>query len=131
MEQGKKVCNELKAVRQQIADANGIEYSPAVCDHKGDCDGTCPACEQEVRYLEDQLNLRRMLGKAVIVAGLGLSVASCKSPKQVHMTGIVPMENIENSTQAAVKDSTCTVTDNEATVIRGKMVTKKPTEPEK
>lgn len=77
MEKGKKVCRELKAVRQQIADANDIEYTPNECTHKGDCPGTCPACESEVRYLERQLNLRRALGKAVVVAGLSLSVTSC------------------------------------------------------
>lgn len=80
MNNGKKVCNELKAVRKQIADANGIEYNPTECTHNGECKGTCPKCESEVRYLEHELNLRRMLGKAVVVAGLGLSVASCSSP---------------------------------------------------
>ena len=77
MKNGKKVCNELKRVRKQIADANDIVYTPTECNHKGDCKGTCPACEAEVRYLENQLNLRSMLGKAVVVAGLGLTVASC------------------------------------------------------
>lgn len=77
MKNGKKVCNELKAVRKQIADANGIEYNPTECTHQGECLGTCPKCESEVRYLENELNMRRILGKAVVVAGLGLSVASC------------------------------------------------------
>lgn len=77
MERGKKVCNELKAIRKQIADANGIEYNPTECTHQGECKGTCPKCESEVRYIENQLDLRRKLGKAVVIAGLGLSVASC------------------------------------------------------
>ncbi|MCQ2287748.1 MAG: hypothetical protein MJZ74_01475 [Muribaculaceae bacterium] len=79
MENGKKVCNELKAVRKQIADANGIEYAPKECTHKGDCAGSCPACEAEVKYLERELSLRKALGKAVVIAGLGLAVASCSS----------------------------------------------------
>lgn len=79
MKSGRKVCNELKAIRQSIADANGIEYTPNECTHEGECAGTCPACEQEVKYLENQLGMRRMLGKAVVVAGLSLSVASCAS----------------------------------------------------
>lgn len=77
MESGKKVCNELKNVRKQIAEANGIEYTPNECTHKGDCPGTCPACENEVRYIERELSLRRKLGVAVVVAGLGLAVSSC------------------------------------------------------
>ena len=77
MERGKETCRALKDLRQRIADANDIAYTPTVCHHKGDCAGTCPACEAEVQYIEQQLSLRRMLGKAVVVAGLSLGVASC------------------------------------------------------
>lgn len=79
MENGKKVCNELKEVRKQIALANDIEYKSTECIHTGDCAGTCAKCEEELRYIERELNLRRMLGKAVVVTGLGLSVATCMS----------------------------------------------------
>ena len=93
MKQGKKICKTLKAIRQQIADANGISYAPTPCTHKGDCAGTCPACEAEVRYIENELNARRLLGKAVVVAGLSMSfmpptsfsqvVTSVKSPQKI------------------------------------------------
>lgn len=43
MPKGKKTCEFLRKVRQQVADANGIAYTPAVCTHKGECAGTCPA----------------------------------------------------------------------------------------
>ncbi|RRC95454.1 energy transducer TonB, partial [Prevotella sp. OH937_COT-195] len=56
--------NAEKTIRKQIADANGIVYEPKKCNFKGECRGTCPACEQEVKYIEKQLNARRMLGKA-------------------------------------------------------------------
>ena len=56
MKKGKDVCEELKRIRQEIADANEIEYTPHICTHEGDCAGSCPACEQEVRYLTEQLN---------------------------------------------------------------------------
>ena len=95
MENGKKVCRELKTVRQKIADANGIEYNPNECNHKGDCPGSCPACEEEVRYLEQQLNLRLSLGKAIVLAGLSLGVAVCASSCQVR--GLVPNKNIDVS----------------------------------
>lgn len=74
MERGKETCRALKDLRQRIADANGIAYTPTECHHKGDCAGTCPACEAEMQYIEQQLSLRRMLGKAVVVAGLSLGV---------------------------------------------------------
>lgn len=48
---GRNICNTLKAIRKQIADANGISYSPEECHFKGECKGTCPKCEQDVRDL--------------------------------------------------------------------------------
>ena len=86
MKRGKKTCNTLKAIRKQIADANNIHYEPRECQHEGDCQGTCPACEAEVRYLERELDLRRKLGKAVAVVGISAGLAgltACGSKKPV------------------------------------------------
>ena len=86
MKRGKKICKTLKDIRREIAKANDIEYEPRECKHEGDCMGTCPACEAEVRYLERQLDLRRKLGKAVAVVGIsaGLAgLAACGSKKAV------------------------------------------------
>ena len=80
MTRGKSICNVLKTIRKQVADANEIKYEPRECHHQGECRGTCPACEAEVRYLESQLNIRKQLGKAVVILGIsaGLSaLASC------------------------------------------------------
>ena len=79
---GKNICAALKQVRKQVADANGIHYTPAPCYFDGDCSGTCPACEAEVQYIESQLGRLRLAGKAVKVAGLALGltmVAGCNS----------------------------------------------------
>ena len=73
MKHGKSVCNTLKQIRLDVARANGIDYVPAPCNHKGDCAGTCPACESEVEYLEKEIAHRHSLGKAVLIAGIGLS----------------------------------------------------------
>ena len=67
MARGKSICSVLKTIRKQVADANGIVYEPRECHHQGDCRGTCPACEAEVRYIQQQLDIRRQLGKAVAV----------------------------------------------------------------
>jgi len=68
----------LKTIRKQVADANEIKYEPRECHYEGECRGTCPACEAEVRYIERQLDIRRQLGKAVAVVGIsaGLSALS-------------------------------------------------------
>ena len=73
MKHGKSVCNTLKQIRLDVARANGIDYVPAPCNHKGDCAGTCPACESEVENLEKEIARRHSLGKVVLIAGIGLS----------------------------------------------------------
>lgn len=60
----------MKEIRRRIAEANDIEYVTSECRYKGECKGTCLRCEAEVRYLEQQLALRRIAGKAVILAGI-------------------------------------------------------------
>lgn len=75
MTRGRHTCNTLKAIRKQIADANEIEYEPQECTHEGECAGTCPACEAEVRYLESELIKRKGLGKKVAVAGIAMGMA--------------------------------------------------------
>ena len=76
MERGKEICRILKEIRRQIAKANDIEFVTAECRHKGDCAGTCPKCESEVVYLEEQLARRRRLGLTTRVAGLALGLAA-------------------------------------------------------
>ena len=79
MYKGKHTCETLKSIRKQIADANDIPYEPRVCTHKGDCMGTCPACESEMRYIENQLNIRKMAGKAVKIVGLATVMTMASS----------------------------------------------------
>ena len=76
MSRGKSTCKVLKEVRREIARANGIPLEERECTHKGDCAGTCPYCEAEVRYLERELSKRKSLGKAVAVAGIALSAVT-------------------------------------------------------
>ncbi len=71
---GKERCKILKEIRQKIADENGIEFITSECKHKGDCLGTCPKCESEVRYLERELERKQRLGKTIAVAGVAASL---------------------------------------------------------
>ena len=70
----------LKCIRQQIADANGISYRPKECQHKGDCTGTCPACEEEIRYLERELKARKGNGFGMQVAGIAAGICATVMP---------------------------------------------------
>ena len=75
MKRGKHICDTLKQIRLDIARANGIEYAPRECHHEGDCAGTCPACESEMRYLEREIARRRSMGRVALVAGVSLGLA--------------------------------------------------------
>ena len=97
---GKQKCKILKEIRQRIADENEIPYVTRECRYQGECSGTCPRCESELRYLEQQLALRASLGKRVAVtalcAGMALCSAGCgsaqKNPEPVtdELSGAVP-----------------------------------------
>lgn len=76
MTHGKNICNQLKEVRKRIAEENDIPLEIEECTYKGECRGTCPRCEAEVRYLENALADRLRLGKVATVAGLALGLAT-------------------------------------------------------
>ena len=80
MTKGRSTCKLLKSIRQQIADANGISYQPIECHHKGDCAGTCPACEAEIRYLERELKARKGNGFGMKVAGIAAGICATVMP---------------------------------------------------
>ena len=75
MENGKNICKELKKVRKHIANENNIPLEMEECTYKGECRGTCPRCEAEVRYLENALAERLKLGKVATIAGMALGLA--------------------------------------------------------
>ena len=98
---GKDKCRILKEIRQRIADENDIPYVTRECGFHGECTGTCPRCESELRYLEQQLERRRRLGKRVSVAALcvGMALASTGcSPFAAR-----PTESVETDLAGAVE----------------------------
>lgn len=76
MSYGKNICKQLKAIRRNIAEENGIPLDIPECTYQGECSGTCPQCESEVRYLETELARHLSLGKAATVAGIAVTLAS-------------------------------------------------------
>ncbi len=107
MARGKQTCKILKEIRRQIAEANGIEFATSECRYKGDCLGTCPKCEAEVRYLEQQLRARSLAGKAVALAGISAGMifmsgcsgttSSNQSNETLQGEPTAPVEQIETS----------------------------------
>lgn len=79
MRRGKQTCRILKEIRRQIAVANDIEFITSECQFQGDCLGTCPKCESEVRYLEQQLERKQITGKAITVLGISAGVIAAAS----------------------------------------------------
>ena len=83
---GKQICSYLKSVRREVAAANGIDLEIPECTFEGECPGTCPRCESEVRQLESELSRRKSLSQRVAVLGVaaglalsGMSVASAQA----------------------------------------------------
>ena len=101
---GKQRCKILKEIRRQIAENNDIEYVTSECQHQGDCAGTCPKCEAEVRYLERELERRARLGKAVTVAGLAATITatsiSATACSAFHTTAGDPMPDYTDTPQS-------------------------------
>lgn len=52
---GKQVCELLKSMRKELADANGIPFEVIDCPSIGPCGGTCPQCDKELRELHAAL----------------------------------------------------------------------------
>ncbi len=80
---GKETCAILKQIRRDVAKQNDINLRIDECTHKGECKGTCPRCEAEVRALEEALAERKKRGQRVAVAGvsaglIAFNLAACQ-----------------------------------------------------
>ncbi|QUB67585.1 carboxypeptidase-like regulatory domain-containing protein [Prevotella melaninogenica] len=103
MAKGKSTCKLLKDIRQQIADANGISYLPKECHHKGDCAGTCPACEEEIRYLERELKARKGNGFGMKVAGIAAGICATVIPMTAAAQAVKPDSTANRPVNTAKK----------------------------
>ena len=119
---GKSICKELKAIRRRVADENGIPLEQHECSYDGPCDGTCPRCEAEVRYLEAELHRRMTLGKAAAVAGVAMSLAAFTSCTEGKVTeGEVEPDPLTGEPVPEQVDTTVPATDaNQITTIQYK-----------
>ena len=132
MDKGRAICKVLKDVRQKIANENGISYHPEECHHKGECTGTCPGCEKEIRYLEEQLKDKQHSGFGLKVAGIAAGVC-------VTVLPMAAMVQTESKISPDFKDKTIkndsiravdlTNGHPDAVLLRGKVFDTKTKEP--
>lgn len=52
---GKYVCKKLKEIRKLVAEKIGGEFDDTPCSYEGDCLGTCPKCDAELKALTSLL----------------------------------------------------------------------------
>ena len=133
MAKGKSTCKLLKDIRQQIADANGISYRPKECQHKGDCAGTCPACEAEIRYLERELKARKGNGFGMKVAGIAAGICATVMPMTAAAQAVKP-DSTANSPVQTTKKAPIKVVDlsdscASPVIVRGMVIDEENKEP--
>ena len=133
MNKGKSTCKVLKEIRQKIANENGISYAPKECHYKGECKGTCPACEAEVRYLEEELKRKRRNGFAIKLGGIAAGLCAMVIPAQVGAQNInkdsvkKPIPQVNALDSIAVKDLSEGAED--AIVVRARLIFDEDKEP--
>ncbi|MCQ2280687.1 MAG: energy transducer TonB [Bacteroidales bacterium] len=92
---GKNICKYLKGVRRQIAETNGIELEIPECTFEGECSGTCPRCEAEVKYLEKKLTERRTLAKKIAIIGVAAGMSIAATPDATAQVASDTLQDIE------------------------------------
>lgn len=53
---GKKICQKLRQLRIDFAEANEIPYESDDCCYEGACAGTCEKCDSELKYLYNMID---------------------------------------------------------------------------
>ena len=133
MTKGRSTCKLLKSIRQQIADANGISYQPKECHHKGDCAGTCPACEEEIRYLERELKARKGNGFGMKVAGIAAGICATVMPMTAAAQGVKPDSTanppVQTTKKAPIKVVDLSDSCASPVVVRGMVIDAEDKEP--
>ena len=133
MTKGRSTCKLLKSIRQQIADANGISYQPKECQHKGDCAGTCPACEEEIRYLERELKARKGNGFGMKVAGIAAGICATVMPMTAAAQAVKPDSTanppVQTTKKAPIKVVDLSDSCASPVIVRGMVIDEENKEP--
>ncbi len=93
---GKKKCEMLRNIRREIAEMNHIEYLTAECTHEGDCLGTCPKCDAEIRFLEYELNRKAQRGEEISIKGINNEIVKLIDHIEDSIKNEVDVDSIED-----------------------------------
>ena len=107
MYKGKSICRELKKIRKMIAEQNNIPLEDSECHYEGDCAGTCPKCDAEVRFLENALRMSKQLGKVVTLSGAALAFSACgnQTPGEMPFDDTVDSADVMMQNDSADTDT--------------------------
>ena len=83
-----------------IAEQNNIPLEDSECHYEGDCAGTCPKCDAELRFLENALRKGRQLGKAVALSGAALAFSACSN----QTPGEMPFDDTVDSADVMMQN---------------------------
>lgn len=120
---GKEKCELLKSIRRDIAEKNGIKLEIPECTHKGDCLGSCPRCEAEVKYLERQLDARKKRGIKPVLAGVSAGIIAVTASSCIPQ----PEENLQGDMQVYTDPGTTSL-DTEIHITEGSLIAPKDTD---
>ena len=104
---GKDICEQLKSIRRDIARENDIPLDIPECNYKGECDGTCPRCEAELQYLEQELSCRSAMGKAAMVAGVAVGLTAGSLTVSAQSVTLEPKDNHHIISERPSASDTC------------------------
>ena len=88
----KQKCEELRRIRIHLAEKLGVsdKIKQTPCEFKGECKGTCPACEAEEKFLN-----KALLVKTAAIAGTALALTGCGEPQV--LSGEVQRVDVEEN----------------------------------
>ena len=108
---GKSLCNTMRDIRKKIAKANNIPFESVECHNSGPCRGTCPACDAEIKYLNEQIEEKLERGERIRLAGIAkddIKKAGCEiypEEKEVSEGSIGPYDSFPFEKYAELGDA--------------------------
>ena len=126
MYKGKSTCQQLKKIRKMIAEQNNIPLEDSECHYEGDCAGTCPKCDAEVRFLENALRMSKQLGKVVTLSGAALAFSACgnQTPGEMPFDDTVDSADVmmQNDSADTVKTEAASFPDMDLSIFVGQVI---------
>ena len=78
----------LRGLYRSLAEINDIPWPSDHLPCRTDCDGTCPACQAELLYLETELNRRAADGTQILLAGITVAQPTRRGDMSLEELGL-------------------------------------------